>query len=141
MTDSDDLSGGQGHGRVSATQVPKRKPGRPKGLPRTGGRAKGTPNRKNLVKLDYVIKEGAPLAFLCSVVRGKCSVVRGKRFTAAAAPGDCKRTHVFPSLDQRLRAAEILSRKVLPDLKSQELTGKDGGPVTISHEQAIKELA
>ncbi len=134
MTDSDDLSGGQSHGRVSATQAPKRKPGRPKGLPRTGGRAKGTPNRKNLVTRDYVIKEGAPLAFLCSVVRGK-------RFTAAAAPGDSKRTHVFPSLDQRLRAAEILSRKVLPDLKSQELTGKDGGPVTISHEQAIKELA
>ncbi len=118
----------------TTTEAPKRKPGRPKGLPRTGGRAKGTPNRKNLVTRDYVIKEGAPLAFLCSVVRGK-------RFTAAAAPGDSKRTHVFPSLDQRLRAAEILSRKVLPDLKSQELTGKDGGPVTITHEQAIMELA
>ena len=99
----------------TATETPKRPPGRPKGYPRTGGRAKGTPNKKNLVTRDYVIREGAPLAFLCSVVRGK-------RFTAAAEPGGNKRVHVFPTMDQRLRAAEILSRKVLPDLKSTELT-------------------
>ncbi len=110
---------------VDTTEAPKRKPGRPKGTPRTGGRAKGTPNKKNLVTRDYVIREGAPLAFLCGVVRGK-------RFTAAAEPGGKKRIHVFPSLDQRLRAAEILSRKVLPDLKSTELTGKDGGPVALT---------
>ncbi len=108
-----------------ATERPKRKPGRPKGLPRTGGRRRGTPNKKNQVTRDYVIREGAPLAFLCSVVRGK-------RFTAAAEPGGKKRTHVFPSLDQRLRAAEVLSRKVLPDLKTTELTGKDGGPVALT---------
>ena len=30
------------------------------------------------------------------------------------------------------RAAEILARKVTPDLKSQELTGKDGGPVAVT---------
>lgn len=116
-----------------ATTEPKRKPGRSKGYPRTGGRNKGTPNRKNLVTRDYVIKEGAPLAFLCSVVRGK-------RITAAAAPGDSKRVHVFPSLDQRLRAAEILSRKVLPDLKSQELTGKEGGPVAVTLLDFLKGL-
>ena len=109
----------------TATEAPKRKPGRPKGYPRTGGRAKGTPNKKNLVTRDYVIREGAPLQFLCSVVRGR-------RFTAAAEPGGKKRTHVFPTMDQRLRAAEILSRKVLPDLKTTELTGKDGGPVALT---------
>ncbi len=118
---------------VDTAETPRGKPGRPKGLPRTGGRAKGTPNRKNLVTRDYVIKEGAPLAFLCSVVRGK-------RFTAAVAPGDSKRAHVFPSLDQRLRAAEILSRKVLPDLKSQELTGKDGGPMAVTLLDFLKGL-
>ena len=62
------------------TERPKRKPGRPKGLPRTGGRARGTPNKKNQVTRDFVIREGAPLAFLCGVVRGK-------RFTAAVEPG------------------------------------------------------
>ena len=74
---------------------------------------------------DYVIKEGAPLAFLCGVVRGK-------RFTAAAEQGDGKRTHVFPTMDQRIRAAEVLSRKCLPDLKATELTGKDGAPVALT---------
>ncbi len=107
------------------TEILKRPPGRPPGYPRSGGRAKGTPNRKNLVTRDYVIREGAPLAFLCSVVRGR-------RFTRAADPGGNKRIHVFPSLDQSLRAAEILSRKVLPDLKTTELTGKDGGPVALT---------
>ena len=115
------------------TATEKRKPGRPKGYPRSGGRKPGTPNKANAITRDYVIKQGAPLAFLCSVVRGK-------RFTAAAEPGDRKRAHVFPSLDQRLRAAEILSRKVLPDLKSTELTGKDGGPVALTLLDFLKGL-
>ncbi len=110
---------------AEATEKPTRKPGRPKGTPRTGGRAPGTPNKKNQVTRDFVIREGAPLVFLCGVVRGK-------RFTAAAEQGDGKRTHCFPTLDQRIRAAEVLSRKCLPDLKSQELTGKDGGPVALT---------
>ena len=118
---------------TAAAEPPRKKPGRPKGYPRTGGRAKGTPNRKNQVTRDYVIREGAPLQFLCSVVRGK-------RFTAAAEPGDRKRTHVFPSMDQRLRAAEILSRKVLPDLRATELTGKDGGPVALTLLDFLKGL-
>ncbi len=110
---------------TAPAEPPKKKPGRPKGHAKTGGRARGTPNRKNQVTRDYVIREGAPLQFLCSVVRGR-------RFTAAGGPGDAKRTHVFPTMDQRLRAAEILSRKVLPDLKTTELTGKDGGPVALT---------
>ena len=117
----------------TTAEIPKRKPGRPKGYPRTGGRAKGTPNKKNMITRDFAIKQGQPLQFLCSVVRGK-------RFTAAAEPGGNKRIHVFPSMDQRLRAAEILSRKVLPDLKSQELTGKDGGPVALTLLDFLKGL-
>ena len=115
------------------TETPKRKPGRPKGLPKTGGRGKGTPNKKNQVTRDYVIKEGAPLAFLCRVVRGK-------RFNVAAQVGDNKRVYIYPTLDQSLRAAEILSRKVLPDLKSTELTGKDGGAVALTLLDFLKGL-
>ncbi len=111
---------------TTESEAPKKRgPGRPKGQPRTGGRAKGTPNRTNQITRDYIIREGAPLAFLCSVVKGK-------RFTSAKQAGDAKRAHVFPTMDQRLRAAEILARKVTPDLKSQELTGKDGGPVAVT---------
>ncbi len=117
----------------TATTTPKRPLGRPRGYPRSGGRAKGTPNKKNQVTRDYVIKEGAPLAFLCRVVRGK-------RFTAAAQLGDNKRVYIYPTLDQSLRAAEILSRKVLPDLKSTELTGKDGGAVALTLLDFLKEL-
>ena len=115
------------------TETLQRKPGRPKGYPRSGGRAKGTPNKKNQVTRDYVIKEGAPLAFLCGVVKGR-------RFTRAAVPAGNKRVHVYPSLDQSLRAAEILSRKVLPDLKTTELTGKDGGPVALTLLDFLKGL-
>ena len=55
-------------------------------------------------------------------------------------PGGKKRVNVFPNLDQRLRAAEILSRKVLPDLKATELTGKDGGPVALTLLDFLKGL-
>lgn len=124
---------------TTETPKPKGRPGRPKGTPMPNGkipgsgRAKGTPNRKNQITRDYVIKEGAPLQFLCSVVRGR-------RFTAAAEPGDRKRTHVFPTMDQRLRAAEILARKCLPDLKATELTGKDGGAVELTLLDFLKGL-
>ncbi len=117
----------------STTETRRRSPGRPKGYPRSGGRAKGTPNRKYMISRDYVIREGAPLAFLCSVVRGK-------RFTAAAEPGGKKRIHIFPNLDQRIRAAEVLSRKVLPDLKATELTGKGGGPIGLTLLDFLKGL-
>ena len=43
-------------------------------------------------------------------------------------------------MDQRLRAAEILARKTVPDLKSQELTGKDGGPVALTLLDFLREL-
>ena len=117
----------------TTTEAPKRKPGRPKGTPRTGGRQPGTPNRKNQITRDYIIKEGAPIQFLCGVVRGR-------QFTSAVQLGDNKRAHVFPTLDQRLRAAEILSRKTVPDLKSQELTGKDGAPIALTLLDFLKGL-
>ena len=118
---------------VDTTETPRRRPGRPKGQPRTGGRQRGTPNRKNQATRDYIIKEGAPIQFLCGVVRGR-------RFTAAAQLGDGKRVHVFPTMDQRLRAAEVLARKVTADLKSQELTGKDGGAVAVTLLDFLKGL-
>ncbi len=40
-----------------------------------------------------------------------------------------KRTWVYPTLAQRVQAGETLLRKLLPDLKSQELTGAGGAPL------------
>ena len=111
---------------VDAAEAPKRKKlGRPPGQPRTGGRAKGTPNKKNQITRDYIISKGAPIAFLCRVVQGK-------GFKSAKSPGDTTRVEIIPTLDQQLRAAEILARKVTPDLKSQELSGKDGEPIAMT---------
>ena len=118
---------------VDAAKTPKRRPGRPRGLPRTGGRARGTPNKKNQITRDFIITKGAPIAFLCRVVQG-----RG--FKSAKSPGDTKRVEIIPTLDQQLRAAEILARKVTPDLKSQELTGRDGEPIALTLLDFLKGL-
>ena len=96
-------------------------------------RKKGTPNRSSQITRDYIVQEGAPIAFLCSVVKGR-------RFSSAKEPGDARRTHVYPTMDQRVAAARILAAKVAPDLKSQELTGKDGEPVAVTLLDFLKGL-
>ncbi len=111
---------------TATTEAPKRGPGRPKGLGRVpgSGRKPGTPNRDRAITREFIIKEGAPIAFLCNVVKGK-------RFSTAKEPGDSTRIHVFPTLDQRLTAARILVSKIVPDLKSVEHAGEDGGNLVI----------
>ena len=105
---------------------PKRGPGRPKGGGKVAGsgRKPGTPNRTNAVTREFIIKEGAPLQFLCNVVKGR-------RFSTAKEPGDAKRVHVFPTMDQRLNAARILAGKVMPDMKAVEHTGAAGEPLSV----------
>ena len=100
----------------------KRGPGKPKGLPKSGGRVKGTPNRSTVQTRDRIQELADPIAFLADVMAGK-------RMTASGEPGDMKKTWCFPSLAQRIQAGETLLRKLLPDLKSQELTGAGGTPL------------
>jgi len=102
----------------------KRPPGRPKGLPRTGGRAKGTPNKATSLSRDYIVRRGAPIAFLCSVVRGTA-------IEAAPEPGARKREKVVPTLDQRIAAAKVLAAKVLPDMKAIEHSGDPAQPMAV----------
>ena len=106
----------------AATEIRKRKPGRPKGQPRTGGRMKGTPNRSTVQTRERIQELADPIAFLADVMAGK-------RMVAAGEPGDMKKTWCYPSLEQRLRAGETLLRKILPDLKATELSGPDGAPL------------
>ncbi len=94
----------------------KRGPGRPKGYPKSGGRARGTPNKDRSATIERIQKEADPILFLCKVCRGD-------RMEAAPEPGAQKRTHWFPTADQRITAAQTLARKVLPDLKAIEGTG------------------
>ena len=118
-----------------ATPPVKRGPGRPKGLGKVpgSGRAPGTPNKSTVQTRSRIEELADPIGFLADVMAGK-------RMTAAGEPGDMKRTWCYPSLAQRVAAGETLLRKLLPDLKSQELTGKDGSPLVpepTHHEKLI----
>lgn len=83
--------------------------GRPKGIPKTGGRKKGTPNRATAEKAAEIASSGlTPLDYLLTVMRDE-SVPRPERVDAAnkAAP------------------------YVHPKLASIEHTGEDGGPLVV----------
>src|SRR6516165_1393868 len=105
--------------------VERRGPGHPKGLGRVpgSGRKPGTPNRTT-AELREQITAARPVEFLIKVVEG-----RRIRIGPQAGPGEA--AYAYPSLEQRLRAAELLMKKILPDLTAAEVTGADGGPVRI----------
>jgi hypothetical protein len=45
-------------------------------------------------------------------------------------------------LEQRLRAAELLMKKILPDLTAAEVTGANGGPIKTEQSYAdLKDLS
>ena len=76
----------------------------PKGHPKWGGRRAGTPNKVNLDVRSRIEAEADPVGFLIKVVKG--SKIRGEK----------------PSMAQRIRAAERLLAKVVPDLKAVEIS-------------------
>jgi hypothetical protein len=103
----------------------KRPPGRPKGYPRSGGRAKGVPNKSTQLGRDFIIKRGAPIEILCKIAKGE------KIQAAADSASAAKRNGIYPTIDQRLAAARILAAKIVPDLKSSEITGAQGEPLSV----------
>ena len=106
----------------TTTATPKRPPGRPKGYPRSGGRAKGTPNKSTVLGRDFIIKRGAPIEILCKIAKGE------KIQAAADSARASKREGIYPTIDQRLTAARILASKIVPDMKSVDLSGDGGAP-------------
>ena len=52
--------------------------------------------------------------------------VPARSFTAALVALQAKNSWRRPSIQQRLRAIELVLAKVMPDLQSTEITGKDG---------------
>ncbi len=109
---------------MTAIDKPKRGPGRPKGLGRVpgSGRAKGTRNKDRTATIEQIMREADPIQYLCKVARGD-------RMEAGDGPDAKKKSWWFPTGDQRLTAMQTLARKVLPDLRATELTGRDGEPV------------
>ena len=104
---------------MTATETPKRKPGRPKGLPKTGGRRRGTPNKDRAATLAEIRSYSDPVGFLEKVCRGLLVECRD-------ADGNQKSSILTrPSMEQRITAATILAKKVLPDVKAVELEVTD----------------
>ncbi len=77
---------------------------------KTGGRKTGTPNRVNAATRDRIEKDADPIGFLCRVVNGE-------KLKAAPAKEGTAEVDIYPTLDQRLSAAQTLARKVQPDVK------------------------
>lgn len=101
MTDATSL-----HQIVQAEIIPleKRRGGRPRGLPKTGGRKKGVPNRVTGDQRLRIAKIADPLGFLAAVVNGKGKRVEGMAITP----------------EMRVAAALKLAEKLLPNAKDPD---------------------
>lgn len=109
---------------------PPKKRGRPKGYPKTGGR-KAITTKAEL--RDHILSEIAKCDELFEIARRKqirLSGPSGKTFLG------------YPSVDQQLRAWELLFKKALPDLQATQITGVDEGPLQVERTDASpRELA
>ena len=111
------------------TETPKNKGGRPKGMGKVpgSGRRKGTPNRTRAATLEQINLYSDPIGFLQRVCRGLLIECRDPDNNDPKAA-----ILTRPSMEQRINAATILSKKVLPDTRAVELGGPGGGDLTIN---------
>ncbi len=112
-----------GNGQVTPPDEPlPRKRGRPRGLPKTGGRKKGTKNWTHPEIRDELLSRSGAIDVLADIVSGK-PLYAGQSGSVGKAGWR------YPSIQQRIQALQILLAKVIPDLKAQELTGAEGEPL------------
>ena len=107
---------------MAETPTKKRPPGSPKGYPKSGGRKPGTANKSTQLGRDFIIARGAPIETLCKIAKGE------KIQAAADIASAAKRNGIYPTIDQRLAAARILAGKIVPDMKSVDLSADGGAP-------------
>lgn len=98
------------------------KPGRPKGYPKSGGRKPGVKNRISADVKQAILIDGKPLETLFAIARGN-------RMKAGDPADPTRKVFVYPTLADRKDAARTLLAKVVPDLKSQELSGNPDAPL------------
>lgn len=88
--------------------------GRPKGLPKTGGRAKGTPNKRTLARQSKMALSGlTPLEFMLRVLRNPKA-----------------------TMEERMWAADKAAPYMHPKLASVEHSGPAGNPIKVQVESA-----
>ena len=111
----------QGNGRVTPQDEPlPRKRGRPKGLPKTGGRKKGQRNWTHSEIRSALLDRSDAIETLADVCAGRQLRVSGPTG---------KPLWRFPTMGERLRALELILKKVVPDLQATELSGPEGEPL------------
>ena len=95
-------------------------PGRPKGSTKPAGSGKmaGTPNVLTPEFRQWLHDKAKPFELLADICTGK-----------VIQDGETRRK---PTVAERMRAAETLARKLLPDLAATAITGSDGGPVAFT---------
>lgn len=115
-------------------EQPKRKRGRPKGLGKVpgSGRQKATKNWTHPEIRDVLLERSNAIEVLADIVAGRqlqVSGPTGKEYWAR------------PTMQERLRATELLLKKILPDLQATELTGAGGSPLLPEREQDPRQIA
>lgn len=93
-------------------------PGRPKGTPKTGGRKTGTPNLMSAEFRQWLSERARPFELLAAICAGE-EIEDG---------GQARK----PTLSERMRAAETIARKLVPDMAATTLNGANGGPVALT---------
>lgn len=105
------------------------RPGRPKGIPKTGGRRKGVRNKASVEREKAVAESGlTPLDFMLNIMRGSPPEGAGPAEQIA-----------FSTL--RFEAAKAAAPYVHPKLANIEHTGPDGGPVLVMMSKADVKIA
>jgi hypothetical protein len=107
--------------------------GRPKGLPKSGGRKKGSTNKRSQTAAEIMER------FNVSGIEGLCLIANGEPLQCtigmdkeAGVPTEGK---VRPTFDQRLTAYKELAQYEAPKLKAVE----HSGAISV-HEAALDEL-
>ena len=98
----------------------KRKVGRPKGSPKVPGSGRQKPKPLTSNELRGLLSTIDGVAFLKKVIEGELIQQSGPTG---------KTISVIPSVGERLRAVEMLMKKLIPDLAQTQLTGEAGGPI------------
>lgn len=98
----------------------KRGPGRPKGLPKTGGRQKAVRNWTNPEIRNELLNRS-------NAIEALASIAAGEKQRWAGPTG--KQQSRYPTAQEQLQALGIILQKTVPNLQATELTGKDGEPL------------
>lgn len=105
-----------------------------KGSPKTGGRVKGTPNKRTvelraLLASTVDLKTDHPLQVLARIYTGQ---IKQPVITGVDKKGNSIVVELPPSWDLRVRAASEVAQYLEPKRKAVELSDGDGNPLTIN---------